>query len=195
MKSWARVILALTLSAVCCGALLAADFEKGFLDKPWGAPLSEFPGYVSVGGSGKIAYYINPKQAYTIFDTQLSDLVYGFYNEKFFAVYAALDAIDKYAAIKHQIQQRLGVPRISMESRGSLTTYSWKTGETRIKMKYHDGSGAMKLSFYYLPMANQVNAELQKEMDEEPPQPLFPLSNARQKEAVEQLDLFDHSTY
>ena len=192
MKTVAGAILALALSALCCGALQAADFAKEFLKKPWGAPLSEFPGYVNVGGSGKIAYYVNPKQAYMLFGTQLSDLVYGFYDEKFFAVYAGLEAIDSYGAIKSQVQQKLGVPRISMEARGGLTTYSWKTGDTRIKMKHYGASGAMKLSFYHLPIANQVNAELQKEMDDEPPEPLFPLSRTRQKEAVELLELFNY---
>jgi hypothetical protein len=192
MKTVAGAILALALSALCCGALQAADFAKEFLNKPWGAPLSEFPGYANVGGSGKIAYYVNPKQAYMLFGTQLSDLVYGFYDEKFFAVYAGLEAIDSYGAIKSQVQQKLGVPRISMEARGGLTTYSWKTGDTRIKMKHYGASGAMKLSFYHLPIANQVNAELQKELDDEPPEPLFPLSRTRQKEAVELLELFSY---
>jgi hypothetical protein len=192
MKTVAGAILALALSALCCGALQAADFAKEFLKKPWGAPLSEFPGYANVGGSGKIAYYVNPKQAYMLFGTQLSDLVYGFYDEKFFAVYAGLEAIDTYGAIKSQIQQKLGVPKISMEARGGLTTYSWKTGDTRIKMKHYGASGAMKLSFYHLPIAHQVNAELQKELDDEPPEPLFPLSRTRQKEAVELLELFSY---
>ena len=192
MKTVAGAILALALSALCCGALQAADFAKEFLKKTWGAPLSEFPGYVNVGGSGKIAYYVNPKQAYMLFGTPLSDLVYGFYDDKFFAVYAGLEAIDTYGAIKSQIQQKLGVPKISMEARGGLTTYSWKTGDTRIKMKHYGASGALKLSFYHLPIANQVNAELQKEMDDEPPEPLFPLSRTRQKEAVELLELFNY---
>lgn len=192
MKTAAHVILVLTLSALCCGALPAADFDKEFLNKPWGAPLSEFPGYANVGGSGKIAYYVNPKQAYTVFGTQLSDLVYGFYDEKFFAAYAALEAIDTYGAIKSRIQQTLGVPKISMESKGGLTTYSWKTGDTRIKMKHYGASGALKLSFYHLPIANRVNAELQKDLDEEPPEPRFPLSRTRQKEAVELLELFNY---
>jgi hypothetical protein len=192
MKSTTRAVLVWALFSSCCGALQAADFDKGFLGKPWGTPLSEFPEYVNVGGSGKIAYCINPKQAYLIFGVELSDLVYGFYDEKFFAVFAALDAIDTYGAIKSQIQQELGVPKISIESRGGLTTYSWKTGETRIKMKIYGAAGAMKLSFYNLPIAKQVNAEMQKELDEEPPAPQFPLSKTRQKEAVELLELFNY---
>lgn len=196
MRSYSgRVLIPTLIVLLFASSTQAADFEKEFLNKPWGAPLSEFPGFVKVGGSGKITYYINPKQVYTIFGVQLADLVYGFYDEKFFAVYAALEAIDSYGAIKRQIQQRLGSPKISLESRGGLTTYSWKTGETRIKIKSHDVSGAMKMSFYHLPIANQVNAELHKEMDEEPPEPLFPLSKTRQKEAVEQMDLFNPPTY
>jgi hypothetical protein len=177
----------------------AADFEKEFLNKPWGAPVSDFPGYRNVGGSGQIKYYVNPKQAYTILGVHLTNFVFGFYEDKFFAAYATLGAIDSYGAIKHQLQQRLGVPKISMESQGGLTTYSWKTGETRIKMKYHDISGAMKMSFYYLPIASQVNAERQKEVEDEPPEPPFPLNEFRRKEAVQQqvqqLDVFNQSTY
>lgn len=192
MKTGVPVILILTLSLWCGGAVQAADLEKEFLQKPWGAPLSEFSGYAHVGGGGKIAYYINPKQAYTIFDAQVSDLVYGFYEERFFAAYVRLEAIDTYSSIKHEIQQKFGVPKISMESRGALTIYSWKIGDTRIKMKYGEASGAMKLSFYYLPIASQVNLALHRELDAEPPEPLFPLSQSRQKEAVELLDLFNY---
>ena len=194
MKAGASVILilTLTLSVLCGGAGQAADLGKEFLQKPWGAPLSEFPGYINVGGSGKIGYYFNPKQAYTIFDAQVSDLVYGFYEERFFAVYVRLEAIDTYSSIKREIQQKFGVPKISMESRGGLTTYSWKTGDTRIKMKYREAAGAMKLAIYYQPIANRVNLELHQEMDAEPPEPRFPLSQSRQKDAVELLDLFNY---
>jgi hypothetical protein len=186
------VILILTGFLWFGDAAQAADFDREFLHKPWGASLSEFTGYVSVGVSGKLAYYVNPKQAYTIFGTQITDLVYGFFEEKFFAVYASLEAIEAYSTIKREIQQKLGLPKISMEARGSLTTYSWMTGDTRIKLKYSEASGKMKLSFYYLPIVSQVNFELHREMEEEPPEPRFPLSQTRRKEAVELLDLFNY---
>jgi len=192
MRTGAYVLVFLTWSVWSVGALDAADLDKEFLNKPWGAPLSEFPEHVNVGGSGKITYYVNPKQAYTLFDIQVANLVYGFYDEKFFAVYAGLEAIDTYSTIKRRIQQRFGIPKISMESRGALTTHSWMAGDTRIKMKYSEASGAMKLSFYYMPLAGRANAEMQKEMDDEPPEPLFPLSQIRQKEAVELLELFSY---
>lgn len=192
MRAVTCTLAILALSVFCSSSLPAADLDKEFLKKRWGAPLSEFPEHVNVGGSGKIAYYVHPKQAYTLFDAQVAQLVYGFYDEKFFAVYADLEAIDTYSAIRHQLQQRYGLPKISMESRGALTTHSWAVGDTRIKMKYAEARGAMKLSFYYLPLAGQANAEMQRELDDDPPEPLFPLSQTRQKQAVELLDLFSY---
>jgi len=192
MRTGAYLLALLAWSVFGMGTLQAADLDREFLNKRWGAPLSEFQEHVQVGGSGKIAYYVNPKQAYTLFDTQVTNLVYGFYDEKFFAVYAGIEAIDSYSTIKRGIQHRFGAPKISMESRGALTTHSWMVGETRIKMKVSEASGAMKLSFYYMPLAGQANAEFQKEMDAEPPEPVFPLSPIRQKEAVELLELFSN---
>jgi hypothetical protein len=43
-----------------------------------------------------------------------------------------------------------------------------------------------------MPLAGRANAEMQKEIDEEPPEPLFPLSPIRQKEAIELLELFSY---
>ncbi len=192
MRRGVTVFLALVLALLCRIPAQAGDLGKEFLNTPWGAPLAGFQGLTNVGVNGKISYYVNPKQAYTIFGAQVSDLVYGFYDDKFFAVYVHLDAIDTYGTIKHQIQKEYGVPKISMEARGGLTTHSWKTGDTRIKMKYSDVTGAMKLSFYYTPLASRANLEMQKELDEEPPAPLFPLSKVREKEAVELLELFNY---
>jgi hypothetical protein len=192
MRPGVYAVLALALTVLCWVPAQAGDLGMQFLNKPWGAALSSFQGLVNVGVNGKISYYINPRQAYTIFGAQVSDLIYGFYDDKFFAVYVHLDAIDTYGTIKRQIQKEYGVPKISMESRGGLTIHSWKTGDTRIKMKYSDVSGAMKLSFYYSPLAGRANLEMQKELDEEPPEPLFPLSKVREKEAVELLELFNY---
>jgi hypothetical protein len=174
---------------VCAGLAQAAGLETEFLGKAWGTPLSEFKGLAGVGGEGKVAYYVNPRQAYTVFDTPVAELVYGFYDERFFAVYVNIKGIDTFSTIKGRIQQRYGLPKISMEARGTLTTYSWKAGESRVKLKHAEASGAMKLSFYHTPIADLANAELRRELGDEPPEPIFPLSRVRQREALELLDL------
>ena len=166
----------------------AAELESGFMDTKWSSPAKDLQGFTRVGGSGKIAYYINPQQAYTFFGTEVpDDVVYGFYDDKFFAVYVNIEGIDVFSQIKSYIQHKYGVPsKTSRETRGDLTTYVWKLNQTQIKFKHHETSGKMKMSFYYLPIANQVNAEMKKDQEDEPPEPVFPLSAVRQSEAMRQ---------
>jgi hypothetical protein len=46
----------------------------------------------------------------------------------------------------------------------------------------------MKLSFYYMPIAGRVNLEMRLE-GEELPEPIFPLTGRRQREAIQQMEL------
>lgn len=185
--------IAVAVGIVCCwlapGMLSAAGLATDFVGTPWAAPHAQVPGLVKAGGEGKIAYYIDPKRAYRIFDTPVSELVYGFYDDRFFAVYVNVEGIDTFSEFKGRIQQRYGLPKISMEARGALTTYSWKVGDSRIKLKHAEGTGAMKLSFYHTPLADLANAEARRELGDEPPEPIFPLSKQRQKDALELLDV------
>jgi len=164
----------------------AAELESGFMDTKWSSPAKDLKGFTRVGGSGKIAYYVNPQRTYTFFGTEVpDDVVYGFYDDKFFAVYVNIEGIDVFSQIKSYIQHKYGVPsKTSRETRGDLTTYVWKLNQTQIKFKHHETSGKMKMSFYYLPIANQVNAEMKKDQEDEPPEPVFPLSAVRQSEAI-----------
>jgi len=189
MRLAAHTLVIVACCLACAASAPAAGLETEFLGKPWGTPLSQFTGLVGVGGEGKVAYYINPKQAYTIFDTPVTELVYGFYDDRFFAVYVNIEGIDTFSTIKGRIQQRYGLPKISMEARGALTTYSWKAGDSRLKLKHAETSGAMKLSFFHTPIADLANAELRRERGDEPPEPLFPLSRVRQQEALDLLDI------
>ncbi len=56
--------------------------------------------------------------------------------------------------------------------------------QVQIKFKHHETSGKMKISFYYLPIANQVAVEMKQGLEDEPPGPIFPLNAARQSEAI-----------
>ena len=88
--------------------------------------------------------------------------------------------------LKNDVDIRQGIAvdcdDVREETRGDLTTYSWKLNQTQIKFKHHETSGKMKIAFYYMPIANQVNAE--QGLEGEPPEPIFPLSAVRQSEAI-----------
>jgi len=188
MKLAVKTIMVAAVLGMLCAPLQAAELESGFMDTKWSTPAEDLKGFTRVGGSEKIAYYVNPQRKYTFFGTEVpNDVVYGFYDDKFFAVYATIEGIDVFSQIKSYIQHKYGVPnKISRETRGDLTTYSWKLNQTQIKFKHHETSGKMKISFYYMPIASQVNAEMKQESENEPPEPIFPLSARRQSEAIQQ---------
>ena len=189
-----RTAIIAAVLAAAFGAMSAAhglELEAGFLDTPWATPRSEIKGLSKVGADGKVAYYVKPDRAYRIFDTEVPEVVYGFYDEKLFAVYVNLEEIDVFSQIKRYIGQKYGLPKTSRETRGELTTYAWSVRDTRIKLKHGENYSRMKLGFYYMPLARRLNAELQKDFEDEPPGPIFPLSERRQKDAIEHFELLN----
>jgi hypothetical protein len=188
MKSVLKTIMVAAVLGMLSAPVQAAELDSGFMDTKWSTSAKDLKGFTQVGGSDKIAYYVNPQRAYTFFGTEVpDDVVYGFYDDKFFAVYATIEGIDIFSQIKSYIQHKYGVPnKVSRETPGNLTTYSWKLNQTQIKFKHHETSGKMKIAFYYLPIANQVNAEMKQALEDEPPGPVFPLSAVRQSEAIRQ---------
>jgi hypothetical protein len=186
MKSAVQTIMVAAVLGMLFAPVQAAELESGFMDTKWSTPAKDLKGFTQVGGSEKIAYYVNHQRTYTFFGTEVpDDVVYGFYDDKFFAVYVNIEGIDVFSQIKSYIQHKYGVPtKTSRETQGNLTTYVWKLNQTQIKFKHHETSGKMKISFYYLPIANQVNAEMKKDLEDEPPGPIFPLNALRQSEAI-----------
>jgi hypothetical protein len=191
MKFAVKTIMVAAFLGLLFAQVQAAELESGFMDTKWATPAKDLKGFTKVGGNEKIAYYVNPQQKYTFFGNEVSDhVVYGFYDDKFFAVYANIEGIDIFSQIKSYIQQKYGVPSKTSretrsdlptltsrrETRGDLTTYTWRLKQTQIKFKHHETTGQMKISFYYLPIAKQVNAEMKKNLEAEPPGPFFPLT-------------------
>jgi hypothetical protein len=198
MKLAVKTIVIATALAMLFSPVQAAELESGFMDTKWSTPVTDLKGFSKVGGSGKISYYVNPQRKYVFFGKEIpDDVVYGFYEDKFFAVYVDIDGIDIFSQIKSYIQQKYGVPDKTTqetrsdlptltsrrETRGDFTTYTWKLNQVRIKFKHYETTGKMKISFYYIPLAKQVNAEMKRNLENEPPDPIFPANPFRQSEA------------
>lgn len=190
MKYTVKMIGVAVFLGMLFAPVQAAELESGFMDTKWSSPAKDLKGFTKVGGGEKIAYYQNPQRKYTFFGNEVSDhVVYGFYEDKFFAVYASIEGIDIFSQIKSYIQHKYGVPDKTSretrsdlptltsrrETRGDLTTYIWRLKQTQIKFKHHETTGQMKISFYYLPIAKQVNAEMKKNLEAEPPEPFIPV--------------------
>jgi hypothetical protein len=177
MKFVVKTIMVATVFGMLLAPVQATELESGFMDTKWATPAKDLKGFTKVGGIEKFAYYVNPQRKYTFFGNEASDhVVYGFYDDKFFAVYADIDGIDIFSQIKSYIQQKYGIPsKTSREARSNLTTIIWRLKQSQIKFKHYETSGKMKIAFYYLPIAKQANAEMKKNLVAEPPGPHFPL--------------------
>ena len=191
MKITVKTIIVTAVLGMLFAPVQAAELESGFMDTKWSTPVKDLKGFTKVGGSERIAYYVNPQRKYVFFGNEIpDDVVYGFYDDKFFAVYVDIQGIDIFSQIKSYIQRKYGMPtktsRLTRsdlptltnrrETRGDLTTYIWRLKQAQIKFKHYETSGKMKISLYYLPIAKQANAEMKKNLEAEPPGPIFPLN-------------------
>lgn len=139
------------------GLVAALELSQGFAGMPWGAPITEQVGLVAVGQKGPVEFYVNPAVIHTIDDIAVSDEVYGFFNGRFFAVYIDIDAIEVFGRLKGDLTRKYGEPKISMTMKSEQTIYQWKEGQVKIKLKSTRDADRMKLAFYHLPEASELN--------------------------------------
>lgn len=178
MKFADRAIMVVAFLWILLTPAQAAEVDFAFLETKWSTSTKDLKGFSKLGGSEKIAYYVNSQRKYTFFGNEIpNNVVFGFYNDKFFAVYVDIVGIDIFGQIKRYIQHKYGMPnKISRESQNDLITYTWRLNQTQIKFKHYETSGKMKISFYYLPLAKLANAEIKKNVEADLPSPIFPLS-------------------
>ena len=182
-KIW-RLIYGLIISVVGIGSLYAADLENGFLGIKWGSSIFDLPHFVKVSEKYDVSYYLNPKKSYTLFNEDVSNVVYGFYAQKFFAAYVDLESIEVFSRLKKHISDKYGRPRTTLNVENEQTVYDWKHKDIKIKLKHYEKKGKMKLGFYYTPLSKKVN-RAQREEFPEMRKPTFPLDERRLKDALD----------
>ena len=187
-----RMVLISAVLAVniCPQTGAALDLKDGFFDIPWGSYLGELDGFEPLSQDAQIGYYVKPDRVYRINEIEVDNVVYGFYADRFFAVYIEVEGIDVFGQLKKHITQKYGTPTIKMETKPQQTIYTWKYRPVKIKMKHRELEGSMKLGFYYTPLAVEAN-RARTEDYEAPPKARFPLSDQKRREAIEHYNLLN----
>jgi hypothetical protein len=144
----------------------AADLSDGFLDLKWGQNINQLSGYTEIYAKEKVHYYTNANINHTILGKPVPHLVYGFYDNRFFAVYITIEDYEHYIEFKRYITSKYGSPEMTLDSKTQQTIYKWKQKKMKIKMKKRDMEDKMKIAFYYKPLANQVNLAQQEKWEE-----------------------------
>ena len=110
-------------------------------------------------GNAKVEYFINPEVVHTIGAISVSQVIYGFYDQRLFSAYAHMENIEVFSRMKEQLQAQYGVPKIVYSSSGRPSIYRWKSGEIKIKLKVDSSGDKMKAAFYYIPLSKLVNED------------------------------------
>lgn len=160
------VVMALMMAMVSA-AVTAEDIRDGFGGVPWGSSIDQLADFQKVGSKNRVDYYVNPGKRFTFEDVAIREVIYGFYEGRFFAAYLQIETLAVFQQLKHQIQTRYGPPLVRYAVGGQPAVYRWKEKNLKIKLKIDSAMQNMKLAFYYVPLADQVNEESQERYQEQ----------------------------
>lgn len=162
MKANMCLLLLVILWAGSATTAGAADLQQEFLGVKWGVSVSGLVGFSELAEKDAVSYYVNPAKVYTLNAVKIPQVVFGFYEDKFFAALIPINGIDVYSKIRSALTEKYGQPRISMTMPGKQTIYTWRIRHIKIKLKRSDQFDQMKLAFYYWPVAKKINLVRQK---------------------------------
>ena len=163
--------------------LQANELQDGFLGLKWGVRISGADGYTKLREQGDIAYYRNLNKAYVIDDIRIQHVIYGFYADRFFAVYLHIESPEAFFRIRDYMLSKYGEPKETMAMPNEQTIYRWRHKTVKIKLKRYEQAGNMKLAFYYLPLSSKVNEAEQEKFLEKSYQ-FFPIEKGKVPEWV-----------
>ena len=181
MEKFKQIIYGLVFLFISTGVLHGADLQEGFLGTNWGAHISELTGFNKVSRNGDVSYYGNPQKSYTIFGVDTANVIFGFFKDKFFAAYIAVESIKTFSRAKDHLTQKFGSPITILKTQNQQTIFSWKQADIRIKLKLYEKEGKMKLAFYYTPLARKVN-QTQRELFPQIPADAFSIDDRTRQE-------------
>jgi hypothetical protein len=165
------------------GNIYANDFQVGFSGIKWGTNVSDLSNFSKLGSEGRVSYYANPDQIYTIYEIDIPHVIYGFYDNQFFAVYIGIEKFEIYSQLKSHLISKYGNPNTTLTMRNEDTIHKWKYKKIKIKLKLRGRTDKMKLAFYYKPLSKKVN-EVQLEEFEDKSFRFFPIEKDKKWERI-----------
>lgn len=165
----------------------SAGLQEGFSGIKWGTDIYSLTNFKKIGSSGRVSYHLDPEKIHTIYNIDVPHVVYGFYNDQLFAVFAVIDKFEVYSKLKSELMTKFGNPETTLTARYEETIYKWKDKNIKIKLKHRGSDDKMKLAFYYTPLSNEVN-ESQVEEFPEKSYRFFPIEKNKKWERIPLLE-------
>lgn len=153
------IVLALTLATAA--SVSAMDIRSGFNGIRWKSKPSETEGLEQKDGKRNVAYFVKNPEDYTLAGLKVAGVVYGFYQEQFFAAFIDLTSQPDFDRLRSDLSATYGEPRAQL--RVSQTIYIWQFQDIKIKLKKYLKENRFKLAYYFRPLSKRVNEADQEE--------------------------------
>lgn len=115
----------------------------------WGTPMAAVPDLTMVEKDGQAAYATLEGGVYRIGDAFLSDVVYGFCQDKFAAVMVSYKGRKAHDAIRNFLSAKYTRP---LEADGNSDDLGWPIGNVLIRMEFSAIKDSGTLSYFYQPL-------------------------------------------
>jgi hypothetical protein len=156
------IILAVILGLAT--SLPAADLQQEFNGIQWSASSKKITRLQESAAKGAVRYFQRTGDRFTIADLTFDHLIYGFYQDQFFAVFINLQSDAEFNQIKDHLTRTFGKPRANF--RMNETVFIWDYRKIKIKLKQDEKGRSYKLAYYYRPLSEKLNEESLEEKTE-----------------------------
>ncbi|MBW2193873.1 MAG: hypothetical protein JRF27_08820 [Deltaproteobacteria bacterium] len=167
MKMIKAFLLFVVVSFIFAAAVHATDLQDEIFGLKWGEKLPESNTFSKIWSSSNVDFFRKPGEVRTINDVVVPEVIYGFYNDQFFAVYIKIDSIEVFDDLRRYMKEKYGIPQKTMDVKNDQTIYRWKYKDIKTKLKLYGKNNYMKLAFYYTPLSNMVNEAQQERFQKE----------------------------
>ena len=145
------------LLAVPVTALQADDLKTGVHGMAWASPITDHDHLTRVRTAGPASYYVNRNMTYQAANQPVPGVVYGFFQDRLFAVYIKLRSPNQAYYLEKHFRTAYGPAKVTGGRSGEPTVYRWKDDELKVKLKVNESNREIKLGIYYQPLSSQLN--------------------------------------
>lgn len=159
-----RILAAFTLMVPLLLACQQSDSKEsgGIFGKRWGSSLRDYPDFTFLAQDGETKYYTKENDAKKLGETEIGNIVYGFYKDHLYTALVYFDSMEKFNKIKDTLSQQYGAP---YQPDQSAAKFFWANDKLNILLSFDDTSNQGRVSYFFLPIQNQIEEGAAKNTD------------------------------
>ena len=175
--------ISLSIMLLWSASAWAEDLNQGVHGMRWTDHVARFKNLQEVHAKGSAVYYTNKHIEFQLAGTQVTGVIYGFYQDRLFAAFVKLANPLQFSNLHKHFKTRYGDPKTTYSTKAEQTVYRWKTDKITIKLKRKEDADDLKLAIYYTSLSSQLNREQAEQIPEKSFQ-FLPINKDKRPEAI-----------